>query len=160
MKSRCKHGGLVLVTTLLTTACHHAPLPQTPEPVVNASNAFSWLQGCWKTAEGVEETWVQSRQGDQLFGYSVVSKDGQRMFFEQLRLDVNGKSGVLHAYPNGVGPTPFKGTLTAPQTAEFVNARNDFPQRIRYSLNEATLIGYIADLDQTRSTQWQYQPCD
>ncbi|MFK7886803.1 MAG: DUF6265 family protein [Gammaproteobacteria bacterium] len=117
------------------------------------------MTGCWQTASGVEETWVQSKHGDQLFGFSVTSQGDQRVFFEQLRIDVSGDQATLHAYPKGVGPTSFLAELDRVLALEFVNAHNDYPQRIRYGLVEGRLHATIALLDNSKQNSWIYERC-
>lgn len=121
---------------------------------------LGWLVGCWQTDDGVEETWVRSKQGDQFFGYSVVSQDGRRVFFEQMRIDILEDKARFHAYPKGVGPTAFEGQLDGPDAIEFINARNDFPQRIRYAFVDGRIEATTALMDNTNRNAWRYERCD
>ncbi len=114
----------------------------------------SWLAGCWMTADGnVEEHWTSSLDGTQLFGFSVTRRNGKAIFFEQLRLDAGQQSWTLSAYPNGVGPTAFKGEPAAGQIATFENPQNDYPQIIRYQRAGTTLTGTISLADGTWANQ-------
>ena len=118
------------------------------------------MQGCWQVEDtSIEETWTRSLQGDQLFGFSVISKDGQRVFFEQLRIDLEQSGIVLSAYPKGTGPTPFKGTLGSDSAIEFANPANDYPQRIRYERAGDRLLAEISMLDGKKLSKWRYRRC-
>ena len=125
-----------------------------------AKNAFAWLAGCWASAAGTEEFWQLTKHGDQLFGYSVSVNDGQRVFFEAMRLDTNGDTATFYAYPQGEGPTGFAGKLIDEATAEFTNPENDYPQRIRYQLVDDELVGTISLIDNSNQNEWRYSRCD
>ncbi|MFK8031391.1 MAG: DUF6265 family protein [Gammaproteobacteria bacterium] len=152
-----KHELYVLVILVITvTACTHTVPPQTASTLTN----LTWLEGCWQTGNGVEESWMRSKQGDQLFGYSVTTKAGQRVFFEQLRIDLNEQQATLFAYPKGIGPTPFDANINKPYSIEFINAENDYPQRIRYSIVSGRIEATISLLDNTNMNTWSYERCD
>lgn len=148
------HLAAPFLAILLAGCVHNAP----DSTLTHAP--LGWLQGCWQTEDGTEETWAQSIQGDQLFGYSVTSNKGQRVFFEQLRIDFRENHATLSAYPRGVGPTPFEATLTGQYSVEFINADNDYPQRIRYAFVNEGLEASIALLDNTRLVTWNYHRCN
>lgn len=121
---------------------------------------LDWMVGCWQTDnDSVEETWVMSRRADQLFGYSVTSKDGRRVFFEMMRIDIDGSHLTFSAYPRGQGPTRFNSTSIDIAAIEFVNDQNDYPQRIRYSLAGVELIAVISKMDGSKTSQWRYRRC-
>ena len=98
---------LVAVIVALGSSCTSVPEPLAPAPT---TKPMSWLNGCWQSASGnVEETWTQSVHGDQLFGYSVTTRDGVRVFFEMMRIDITADAVTFSAYPRGSGPTVFNG---------------------------------------------------
>ncbi len=135
--------------------CSHTATP------LKDSGALDWLTGCWQLEDqSVEETWAKSRQGDQLFGYSVSTKDAQRVFFEQLRIDLQNSRATLNAYPRGIGPTKFEGTVTNKPSIEFINELNDYPQRIRYERIDNRLVAEISLIDKSKPANWDYRRCE
>lgn len=146
----------IVYLALALSACAMTPKPTSLE---KPSSPFGWLVGCWNSASGDEEFWRLTQHGDQLFGYAITVKSGERVFFEQMRLDVDGDKAVFHAYPRGLGPTAFAGTLTGAASAEFTNADNDYPQRIRYELTGGQLLGTISLMDGSNVNEWRYQRC-
>ncbi|MEM7217024.1 MAG: DUF6265 family protein [Pseudomonadota bacterium] len=124
------------------------------------STAPDWLEGCWISGDGTtEENWRRSREGSQWFGYSVSERQGQPAFFEQLRLDRTETGYVIHAYPSGIGPTPFEGTLDGKRLS-FTNPDNDYPQRITYEKVATGIRAEISMLDGSKATGWEYRPCE
>jgi hypothetical protein len=151
-----KQSGVLILLALTLSACTINYTIDTDTPDV----PLGWLSGCWQTDDGVEETWVRSKQGDQIFGYSVVSQNGERVFFEQMRVDILEGKARFHAYPKGVGPTAFEGALDDPNAIEFINASNDFPQRIRYAFVDGRIEATTALMDNSNENAWRYERCD
>ncbi len=139
------------------SACAHGP---TLAPSSNTGHPLNWLTGCWQTGdETVEETWVLSRQGDQLFGHSVTAKNGVRVFFEMMRIDFEDTATTFSAYPRGMGPTVFESVDQHSSVIAFINPENDYPQRISYSRVNDELKAEISLLDGSRPAGWVYRPC-
>ncbi|MEN7343390.1 MAG: DUF6265 family protein [Pseudomonadota bacterium] len=125
----------------------------------SVDHPFAWLAGCWRSAAGTEEFWRLTQHGDQLFGYSVTINEGQRVFFEAMRLDTDGDQATFYAYPQGEGPTGFSGGLIGDTAAEFTNPDNDYPQRIRYARVGDALVGTISLIDNSNQNEWRYTRC-
>ncbi len=149
-----KYVALTCALALSVAGCTSTAIPDSKGPL-------GWLEGCWQLDDkSVEETWVQSIQGDQLFGYSVISKDNRRVFFEQLRIDIDGSNATLSASPKGIGPTAFQATLRDTSSIEFANAQNDYPQRIRYERIGDRLVAEISLIDKSKPANWDYRRCN
>lgn len=147
----------ILVISVLS-ACASTPPGNL---ATNAASPLSWLSGCWLSDDGhVGETWVASRPGDQLFGFSVTTKDGRRVFFEMMRIDIHEAGATLSAYPRGTGPTSFDSSSVDTAAIEFVNPENDYPQRIRYARQGNELTAMIALLDGSQESRWRYRRCE
>lgn len=157
-------------STSMGCAVSNHPVTNTaPKEVLAVSPTLGWLTGCWQTVDGsTEEFWRLSASGEQLFGYSITQANGQQVFFEQLRIDLNNDRPLLHAYPSGVGPTTFEGDIVTRRSAEsgtgggkviFNNNSNDYPQRITYEADESGLSASIALADGTNSRRWRYVRC-
>lgn len=64
---------VTLLLTLLTASC--ACQPSTTDFHSDPETEFelAWLLGCWVSENGdTKESWQRSREGSQLFGYSVT----------------------------------------------------------------------------------------
>jgi len=122
---------------------------------------LSWIEGCWTSVDRtVEERWVRSQEGSQLFGYSTTTADGSLVFFEQIRIDLVEGQWSLHAYPRGIGPTRFEGQVAGSQQIIFLNIDNEFPQKIQYQRSGEQLVAEISLADETMRTNWTYRRCD
>ncbi len=121
---------------------------------------FHWLLGCWRSEDGtIEERWAPSMGGAHWFGFSVTRKDGKSLFFEQLRIDLQGTSALLHAYPKGIGPTSFTAQVETTPSVKFVNGNNDYPQSIHYWREGERLRAAIAQLDGSKAIEFTYNRC-
>ncbi len=146
-----------LAVLLLAGACAHHDDGSTP--TLTGGEPFDWFIGCWETEAGqTREVWV--REGaDHLFGHNVVRRDGDVVFFEQLRLAARDEGWVYAAYPNGVGPTEFALVEQGPVSARFENPTHDFPQVIAYEQTYDGLTAEVSALDGSNPQTWAYARC-
>src|SRR3954468_13765388 len=112
--------------------------PQTP---ARAATDLAWLSGCWEMSRNgrhVIEQWTPA-EGDTLLGVSRTVVDGKTIEYEfvLIRNGVNGLEYV--AKPSGQPEAAFTATRISPTEAVFENPRHDFPTRITYARDGATL---------------------
>jgi hypothetical protein len=84
---------------------------------------------------------------------------GERLLeWEMLRIeqDEGGQLAYL-ASPGGKGWTRFDGIQEHGPGVAFVNAANDYPQRIRYWRDGAELHAEIATADGAKARTWRYR---
>ena len=154
----------------LIAICAYALSPgisaQASEP---DSPFFEWFTGCWQSLDGAtREVWSQ-REGDHLFGYSVVLDPHQEIypakhvvFFELMRIDLLGgddHAASFLAYPSGEGPTRFNRVHFGERHVTYENPDTDFPQRIRYWRDGEDLKAEISTLDRKQTHSFAYVPC-
>lgn len=121
-------------------------------------NRLDWLSGCWQSTDGsTREVWSASEDG-YYFGYSVVSKDGHAIFFEQMRIDP-APMPIFNAYPGGTGPSAFPTKDLTTNSVTFANPEHDFPQKIRYWRAGDTLKAVISRMDDTSPGTFEFVPC-
>ncbi len=150
----------IVVVCLLTLNCAQTPSLLANVDVNIGTGSLTWLEGCWTDADQtIEERWIRSREGSQLFGYSTATDSGNLVSFEQLRIDLIEGQWSLNAYPSGVGPTKFDAEAVGPQQIIFLNIHNEFPQRILYRRSGEHLVAEISLLDGTKQTAWNYRRC-
>lgn len=126
-----------------------------PEP----THPLHWIEGCWETPGGqTRETWTLAAQ-NLVFGHSVVKRDGETVFFEQLRFQWVDDAWRLYAYPEGRGPTLFHQAARKEDSLTVANAEHDYPQVIRYKRRGIELVAEISRLDGTKPNRWTYRPC-
>lgn len=145
---------LLLATLALcggaTTARQSAPAPEGPP---------GWMTGCWIEQKGqkwAEECWTPPRAGMMLG--SSRSGDGavlQSWEAAQILPDPSGKL-TYWASPDGGTRIPFPLVSRTATEMVFANPAHDYPQRIRYWREGATLNAAISMLDGTKPMRWHF----
>ncbi|MEO1042094.1 MAG: DUF6265 family protein [Pseudomonadota bacterium] len=119
----------------------------------------TWLSGCWVTEDGtIQESWARA-DDHYAFGYNIVRRDGEIVFFEQLRIESDGERALFFAYPAGQGPTMFTEAKRTDATITFENRDHDDPQVITYKREGAALTASVSLLDGSHLRQWTYFAC-
>ncbi|HEL3173522.1 TPA: DUF6265 family protein [Stenotrophomonas maltophilia] len=114
--------------------------------VTAAPARFDWLAGHWcggTEERRLDEVWLPEA-GGALLGMSRTLSCGDMEAFEYMRLVPAGKAAGLHVQPNGVAATTF---VIAEHGANWVvleNLQNDFPKRIEYRRDGASLQASIS----------------
>ena len=121
---------------------------------------LAWMSGHWQTeAEGVwtEEIWLSPR-ADMMLGLSRTGRGEGGGEFEFLRLQA-GEDGVpvYWASPAGGAPVGFRLVESDASSAVFENRAHDFPQRIIYRRDGATLTATISAADGSNTMRWTYR---
>lgn len=135
-------------------------------PPVSAQELPTWLAGCWMQSEGevwTEECWTLPRAGIML-GSSRTGESENLRFWEtmQLVLDQENEDGpvlpmALWASPRGEQRTLFAWSPSDAPGVTFVNASNDYPQKIRYWREGDLLKAEISMLDGANANSWTYR---
>jgi hypothetical protein len=129
----------------------------TPEPAVKD---LGWLAGDWVSQEGerwTEERWAPPR-GGVMVGTVLTGRGDEAVGFEFMRV-APGADGapVFWAAPEGKAAVPFRYDGGGKREARFVNAANDYPNRIVYRRKGNRLTGTITALDGSNSNSWTYR---
>jgi len=119
----------------------------------------AFMTGCWNLVDG--DSWTQERwmepKGGLMLGASREGTGERLKSWEQLRVEL-GTDGkvVLWASPQGRPAVRFDGSRSTASTIEFVNAKHDYPQRIRYELKDGKLAAEISLIDGSKPVRWTY----
>jgi len=123
------------------------------------------MAGCWIAERGEgrqsEECWTAPR-GTMLLGSGHMFTADRSLGFEHMRI-VREESGLVFiAQPGGAPPTRFSLETgadddPAARRVSFVNAANDYPQRVTYWLAEGRLEAEIVQLDGSRPIRWTFR---
>ncbi|HFT6991966.1 TPA: DUF6265 family protein [Stenotrophomonas maltophilia] len=115
----------------------------------NAAPAeFDWLAGHWcggTEERRLDEVWLPEA-GGALLGMSRTLSRGSMESFEYMRLVPAGKAAGFHVQPNGVAPTTFVIAEHGENWVVFENPQHDFPNRIEYRRDGASLKASISGL--------------
>lgn len=119
-----------------------------------------WMAGCWEMRDGerwAEECWTVPRGGQMLGSGRTGSGDAVRSF-EHMRIE-RGEGGTLAflASPGGRGWTTFVSAADPGEGITFVNAANDYPQRVRYWREGELLKAAISLGDGSNATSWTFR---
>ena len=77
--------------------------------------------------------------------------------WEQMRIEkATDGTIILFASPGGRTPVSFRATKASATSAEFTNAAHDYPQRIRYELEDGRLNAEISLIDGSKPVRWSY----
>jgi hypothetical protein len=123
----------LFVATVLMQAVPTATLPQSVAPDPLGEAEFSWMAGSWLECRGgrqVAEIWLQARDGS-LAGLNLTQVPNANGV-EFARVARTDAGWAYLAQPDGAAPTPFVLSEFGPQRAVFLNAENDFPNRVIY----------------------------
>jgi hypothetical protein len=124
---------LATVLTVLTVLASGQPAATTADLV--------FLTGCWKfEAKGrvVEEHWM-APAGGSLLGISRTVVNGKTTEYEFLQIRDLPEGLAYIAKPSGQPEAKFVLRSKTADEIVFENPTHDFPQRVRYRLNGATL---------------------
>jgi len=122
--------------------------------------AVRFLVGSWRhdgKGTAVEEHWMDA-DGGTMVGMGRTVREGKPAFFEFLRIEKTKDGLVYQASPAGRRPVPFKLVESGGNKATFENLEHDFPQRIRYWLDEqGRLRARVEDKDGTKGEDFVFQ---
>ena len=124
-----------------------------------------WMAGCWAERSGerlTEECWMGPRGGVMLgagrsgIGERVTDAENMRI---ETDLSLGGAPAIRLAFRAAQRDgtwTTFAWSPSAEPGVTFANAGHDYPQRIRYWREGASLMAEIAMLDGSKAKRWTY----
>ena len=118
-----------------------------------------WMAGCWEMRTGerwAEECWTAPRGGQMLGSGRTGDANGVRSF-EFMRIERDGEGLAFRASPGGEGWTSFASAADPGDGVTFLNAANDYPQRVRYWLEGTELRAEISLLDGSNATRFAFR---
>ena len=125
-----------------------------------------WMAGCWEMRteqRWTEECWSKPR-GKMMIGYSRSGTSDRVDEWESMQLILEDETDdpavvrlAFWASPGGVNRTMFAWAPSKDPGVSFYNAKNDYPQRIRYWRDGADLMAEIAMADGSNTRQWRYR---
>jgi hypothetical protein len=147
-------------TTLLIAAlalCGGATVAQ--QPTSAPEGPPDWMAGCWIEQSGqkwTEECWTPPRAGTMLG--SNRSGEGAKLHSWEAAQILPDAGGTLTywASPDGGARIPFPLTSRTATEMIFANPAHDYPQRIRYWREGATLNAEISLLDGSKPMRWRF----
>lgn len=120
----------------------------------------AWLAGCWVEERGeswTEECWTTPRGGVML-GNARSGRGKQTVMWEAMQiLPDDANPLTFWASPRGSVRSAFPMVSTSEREIVFANAAHDYPQRIRYWREGATLNAEISMIDGSRPQRWRYR---
>jgi hypothetical protein len=124
-----------------------------------------WMAGAWCT-EGPKtdrtcEYWTPE-SGGLMIGASITTKAGKAVSFEQARIvggfNPHGPTIIYIASPEGAPAVSF---LDVPvregKRISFENKEHDYPQRIRYWMEDDAMIAEVALADGSKPMRWRFK---
>lgn len=129
---------------------------QTPADI----ERLSWMAGSWHGTQGrvvMEEHWAAPSGGSMIGMHRDV--EGQRTTgFEYARIADDRGTLVYYASPGGAPPTPFRAVEVGAARVVCENPEHDFPQRVIYWREGATLHARIEGTmnGTTRAEEWAW----
>lgn len=120
---------------------------------------LDWIAGYWLACDSrveVAELWT-TRRGGVMLGMSVTF-GAQAFGWEQVRIEAGPEGLTYVARPRGAeADTGFPLVRSGPSEAVFENAAHDYPQRIIYRREGATLIARTEDLSGGNGQDFRYR---
>lgn len=147
-----------MIASILAPLAAAALASSTP-PATDVAG-LGWMSGRWQTEAGgmwTEEVWLTPR-GGMMLGLSRAGRGDHAGEFEFLRLEA-GDDGVPVYWGSPAGRTAvgFRLVEVDAQSAVFENRDHDYPQRIAYRRDGATLTATISAADGTNPMSWTYR---
>ena len=117
----------------------------------------AWMAGCWEMWDGdhwAEECWTVPR-GGMMMGSGRTGEVEDVRSWEFMRIERDEGGGLTFvASPGGRGWTAFASAADPGAGVTFVNAANDYPQRVRYWREGGELKAEISLLDGSNPNQF------
>jgi hypothetical protein len=129
-------------------------------PVPGDVAQLGWLSGVWteRGADGswTEEYWTPPR-GQLMLGAGMTGQGDSVRHFEQMQIfkDADGTIAFV-GMPNGNKGVRFPLVKMTADEVVFENPTHDYPQRVRYRREGATVIATVSLLDGSKENRWVY----
>jgi hypothetical protein len=138
-----------------------APLAAQDSNAPLRSELPGWMAGAWEMQDGAnwsDEVWTLPR-GGMMLGMARTGFGSKLEMWESTRIVVKPDGRIsFYAQPRGDAAVEFPMTQSGEDSVEFSNARNSFPQRIRYWRQGQLLLAEIARLDGSNAVRWSFRP--
>ena len=124
------------------------------------SAAPAWMAGCWsqnKAPKWTEECWMGPRGGVMLGAGRAGAGDKLNEWEAMQIIPGADVKLVFWASPDGGARVSFVEVSHGPTEIVFANAGHDYPQRVRYWREGATLNAEVSLLDGSKAMRWQYK---
>lgn len=142
MTRAVERGALIVVLALVSAAAATGDArAQAPAGIAGVA----WMQGCWELTAGnrvVEEMWTAPRAGTML-GVGRTIRDGALVEHEFVIIRERDGHLVYIAHPSGQAPAEFTSTVVTGQRVVFEDLAHDFPQRVSYERQGASLNAFV-----------------
>lgn len=143
---------MVRLSTLIALCLLPASASAAPQ------HGLRWMLGSWcqQSANGTRtcERWRVDRHG-RMLGEGHTTRQGKPAERETMR--IRARRGNVYFEASQGGPfTAFRRSATGARAATFINAKHDYPQRIRYWREGDMLLAEIALADGSKAMQWRY----
>jgi hypothetical protein len=160
-KSAMRHRIPIMTSIVLAVLLAAAVVAAEERSPTRSLADLAWMAGSWATSEAgkvSEEHWTKPAGGLML----GVHRDtgGAKTAFEFLRIEESSGRITYLASPQGQAATPFELVESAAQRAVFANPAHDFPLRILYWREGASLCAAVeGPIDgETVSERWCWEP--
>ena len=120
-----------------------------------------FLAGCWEyrrdSDRWTEECWTSAR-GGLMMGSGRDGKGDSVSTWEWMRIE-RGADGVPTFYgsPKGAPAVAFRAAEADATSITFVNAKHDYPQRVRYVRTDSGVEAEISLADGSKPVRWSYR---
>src|SRR5688572_188681 len=132
---------------IMTSAMLLSAAASTEPPRVHDIRALEWMSGNWLEENGnswTEERWSMPRGGVML-GTSMNGNGEKVEGYEFLRIAADSDGALTYwGAPSGAFPVPFRVVSLSSSEVIFENPRHDFPTRIAYRRDGATMKATIS----------------
>ena len=131
--------------TVVLALCVAAAGSILAQPPAEGIQRLAWLQGCWEavSADGrVEEQWMAPRGGS-MVGSGRTVRGEKLVEYELVVIREDGDALVYQAHPSGQPSAEFRSTSVSDGRVVFENPGHDFPQRIGYERQGASLQAWV-----------------
>ncbi len=121
---------------------------------------LGWLAGAWSetksNGEWTEEYWTPPR-GDLMIGAGLAGRGDTVRHFEHMRI-FKGADGVVTfvGMPNGGKPARFTMVRQTEDEIIFENSAHDYPQRVSYRREGASIVASVSLIDGSKENRWVY----
>lgn len=121
---------------------------------------LGWLSGAW-TVRGADGSWTEEYwtppRGQLMLGAGMTGQGNSVRHFEHMRIfkETDGTIAFV-GMPNGNKGVRFPLVRMTADEVVFENPAHDFPQRVRYRRDGATVVATVSLLDGSREIRWTY----
>ena len=139
-----------MFATMVMLAAAAQPAPELPD----------FMTGCWEqriAERWTEECWTSPR-GGLMMGSGREGQGDRVRHWEWMRIERDLAGAVtFFGAPKGTPAVGFRATQADERSITFVNAKHDYPQRVRYVRTETGMDAEVSLADGSKPTRWSYR---